>query len=135
MSHALPNIFVVSNYYAEKLSAERRRACYDLAPAQDQGLLEAAIEFVVQKASFCMVTLELGCGYARVLRRLLHKVRTLVGIDTSTPRLRMAVDFEGHEKPLRLAAMDATRMGFQDHTFDLTICIPNGISAFGVDQQ
>ena len=135
MSHALPNIFVVSNYYTEKLSAERLRACYDLAPPRTKAYLEAEMEFVLQKTSPSMVVLELGCGYGRVLRRLLPSVRTLVGIDTSFPSLRMAVDFVGHEKPVHVAAMDATRMGFRDHIFDLTICTQNGLSAFGVDRQ
>ncbi len=31
--------------------------------------------------------------------------------------------------------MDATHLGFRDHAFDLTICIQNGISDFGVDEQ
>jgi SAM-dependent methyltransferase len=82
-----------------------------------------------------MAVLELGCGYGRVLRRLAPRVRTVAGIDTSILSLRLAVDFVGHEKPLWLAAMDATRMAFRNHTFDLTICVQNGISAFGVDRQ
>jgi SAM-dependent methyltransferase len=122
-------------YYSEKLSGERLRACYDLAPPRTKAYLEAEIEFVLQKTSSSMAVLELGCGYGRVLRRLVPRVRTVAGIDTSLPSLRMAVDFVGHEKTLRLAAMDATRVAFRNHTFDLTICIQNGISAFGVDRQ
>lgn len=34
-----------------------------------------------------------------------------------------------------LATMDATHLGLRDQAFDLTICIQNGISAFGADQQ
>jgi len=122
-------------YYNEKLSAERLRACYDLAPPRSKAYLEAEIEFVLQKTFSSMAVLELGCGYGRVLRRLVPRVRTVAGIDTSIPSLRMAVDYVGHEETLRLAAMDATRMAFRNHTFDLTICIQNGVSAFGVDQQ
>jgi ubiquinone/menaquinone biosynthesis C-methylase UbiE len=122
-------------YYSERLSGERLRACYDLAPPRTKAYLEAEINFVLQKTSSSMAVLELGCGYGRVLRRVLPRVRTVVGIDTSLPSLRMAVDFVGREGPLRLAAMDATRMAFSDHSFDLTICIQNGISAFGVDQK
>jgi SAM-dependent methyltransferase len=122
-------------YYSERLSGERLRACYDLAPPRSKAYLEAEIEFVLQKATSSMAVLELGCGYGRVLRRLVPRVRTVAGIDTSLPSLRMAVDFVGHAETLRLAAMDATHMAFRNHTFDLTICIQNGISAFGVDQQ
>jgi ubiquinone/menaquinone biosynthesis C-methylase UbiE len=122
-------------YYSERLSGERLRACYDLAPPRTKAYLEAEIEFVLQKTSSSMAVLELGCGYGRVLRRLVTRVRTVAGIDTSFPSLRMAVDFVGRERSLRLAAMDAARLAFSDHSFDLTICIQNGISAFGVDQQ
>jgi 2-polyprenyl-6-hydroxyphenyl methylase/3-demethylubiquinone-9 3-methyltransferase len=58
-----------------------------------------------------------------------------VGIDTSIQSLRMATDFVGRSESLHLAAMDAAQMGFRSQSFDLTICIQNGISAFGVDQK
>ena len=122
-------------YYTERLSGERLRACYDLAPARVKAYLEAEVDFVLQKTSSSMAVVELGCGYGRVLRRLLPRVRTLVGIDTSIPSLRMAADFLERKNSLHLVAMDATHMAFRDHAFDLTICIQNGIAAFGVDQQ
>jgi SAM-dependent methyltransferase len=122
-------------YYTKKLSGERLRACYDLAPARVKAYLEAEVDFVLQKTSSTMAVVELGCGYGRVLRRLLPRVRTLVGIDTSFPSLRMAADFLECKNSLHLVAMDATHMAFQDHAFDLTICIQNGIAAFGVDPQ
>ncbi len=90
---------------------------------------------MLQKTSSSMAVLELGCGYGRVLRRLLHRTRTEVGIDTSTRSLRMAVDFVGGSESVHLAAMDAAQMGFQSQSFDLTICIQHGICAFGVDQK
>lgn len=49
--------------------------------------------------------------------------------------LRMATDFVGRSESLHLAALDATQMGFQSQRFDLTICIQNGISAFGIDRK
>jgi len=122
-------------YYTDKLSAGRLRSCYELAPPRTKAYLEAEIDFVLQKASSCMVALELGCGYGRVLRRLLPRVRIAVGIDISLASLGMAVEFAGPKKSLYLAAMDATRMGFRDGSFDLTLCIQNGISAFGVSQE
>ena len=125
----------MSGYYTERLSGERLRACYDLAPARAKAYLEAEVDFVLQKTSSSMAVVELGCGYGRVLRRLLPRVRTLVGIDTSFLSLRLAADFLERKKSLHLVAMDATRMAFRDHAFDLTICVQNGIAAFGVDQQ
>src|SRR5208337_3206828 len=118
-------------YYTDKLSAGRLRSCYELAPPRTKAYLEAEIDFVLQKASSCMVALELGCGYGRVLRRLLPRVRIAVGIDISLASLGMAVEFAGPKKSLYLAAMDATRMGFRDGSFDLTLCIQNESQLLG----
>jgi SAM-dependent methyltransferase len=47
--------------------------------------LEAEIEFVLSKTTPSMLALELGCGYGRVVERLLPRVRLAFGIDTSRP--------------------------------------------------
>jgi len=125
----------LSGYYTDRLAAERLRACYDLAPPRIKVYLEAEIEFVLAKAKSSMLALELGCGYGRVLARLLPRVRMAFGIDTSRPSLRLALEYLGREPSLCLACMDASQMGFRDRAFDLTICIQNGISAFSVDRQ
>ena len=122
-------------YYTEKLAAERLRTCYDLAPPRTRAYLEAEIEFVLRRTMPSMVALELGCGYGRVLERLLHAVHVAFGIDTSLPSLRMALEFMRGKPSLRLACMDAMYMGFRDRIFDLTLCVQNGICAFAVDQQ
>jgi len=119
-------------YYTERLSGERLRACYDLAPARAKAYLEAEVDFVLQKTSSSMAVVELGCGYGRVLRRLLPRVRTLVGIDTSFRSLRMAADFLERKNSLHLVAMDATRMAFRDHAFDLTIASRTGSPLSGL---
>ena len=122
-------------YYTEKLAAERLRACYDLAPPRVKAYLEAEIEFVLATTMTSMLALELGCGYGRVLERLLPRVRVAVGIDTSQSSLRTALECLGRKPSVRLACMDSVHMGFPDRLFDLTICVQNGICAFAVDQQ
>jgi SAM-dependent methyltransferase len=122
-------------YYTEKLAAERLRACYDLAPPPTRAYLEAEIEFVLGRTNPFMVVAELGCGYGRVLKRLLPAVDIAFGIDTSLPSLCMASEFISGAPSVRLACMDATCMGFRDRVFDLTLCIQNGICAFAVDQE
>jgi len=131
----LPQVFSMPSYYTEKLASDRLRACYDLAPPRTKVYLKAEIEFVLQKTSSSMAILELGCGYGRVLRQLLPRARSVVGIDTSLRSLRMAAEFAGGKGSLHLVAMDAAHMGFRDCIFDLTVCIQNGISAFGTDQS
>ena len=122
-------------YYTERLAAERLRACYDLAPPRTKAYLEAEIEFVLGRTTPSMLALELGCGYGRVLERLLPRVRLAFGIDTSPSSLRMALDYLGRKKSPCLACMDSVQMGFRDRSFDLTFCVQNGICAFAVDQQ
>ncbi len=122
-------------YYTETLAAERLRACYDLAPRRTKAYLEAEIEFVLARTTPSMLALELGCGYGRVLARLLPRVRVALGIDTSSSSLRMALEYLGRKPSLCLACMDSVQMSFRDRAFDLTVCIQNGICAFAVDQQ
>ena len=122
-------------YYTEKLAAERLRACYDLAPPRTRAYLEAEIEFILKRTRPSMAVLELGCGYGRVLERLLPAAHVVFGIDTSLASLRMALELKVRQPSLRLACMDAISMGFRDHVFDLTLCIQNGICAFAVNQQ
>ena len=122
-------------YYTERLAAERLRACYDLAPPRTKAYLEAEIEFVLAKPTPSMLALELGCGYRRVLERLLPSVRVACGIDTSPSSLRIGTGLSGTQTIACLACMDSVQMGFRDRAFDLTICVQNGICAFAVDQQ
>jgi len=125
----------MSGYYTDKLAGERLRACYDLAPPPIKVYLAAEIEFVLSRTTPSMLALELGCGYGRVLERLLPRVRGAFGIDTSPSSLRMALEYLGRKPSVCLACMDSIQMGLRDRAFDLTICIQNGICAFAVDQQ
>ncbi len=125
----------VRGYYSERLAGERLRACYEVAPPRVRAYLEAEIEFVLRRIAPSMAVLELGCGYGRVLRRLVSKARAVVGIDTSLPSLRMALGFVGSPASVSLARMDAAALGFRDGRFDVTVCVQNGISALGVDPR
>lgn len=122
-------------YYTERLAGERLRACYDLAPPRTKAYLDAEIGFVLAKTTHSMLALELGCGYGRVLERLLPRVRVAFGIDTSLSSLSMALEYLRRKPSFRLACMDCIQMGFRERTFDLTICVQNGVCAFAVDQQ
>jgi 2-polyprenyl-6-hydroxyphenyl methylase/3-demethylubiquinone-9 3-methyltransferase len=123
----------MGSYYAQKLSAECLRRCYEIAPPRVKQYLEAEITFVLERIQPFDVVLELGCGYGRVLERLTAKAGQVVGIDTSIDSLALAMQQLGHTG--LLSAMDAVEMGFPDRQFDVVLCIQNGISAFGVDQR
>lgn len=124
-----------SGYYSQKLSAERLRQCYEIAPARAKRYLEAEIEFVLNKITPSAMVLELGCGYGRVLQRLAPKARKVVGIDTSYGSLVLARDMNGDTPLYELCQMNAVELGFCDRAFDMVVCIQNGISAFKVDQR
>jgi len=126
------HVTVVKRYYADYLSAERLKRCYDIAPARVKQYLEAEIEYVLNFISATHRVLELGCGYGRVLDRLLSNARCVVGIDVSYESLcyaRQTINKPG----LHLAMMDAAKLAFLPSQFDAVVCIQNGISAFKVD--
>jgi len=125
----------LQGYYSEKLSAERLRLCYELAPPRVKRYLEAEIEFVLDRIGTSALALELGCGYGRVLERLIAAARRAVGIDTSRDSLRLARAMLGDTSSCQLVEMDAVELGFGDGRFDAVVCIQNGLSAFRVDPR
>jgi len=125
----------MGSYYSRKLSGERLRLCYEIAPPRVKQYLEAEIEYVLDKIKPSDLVLELGCGYGRILGRLLANVDTVVGIDTSHASISLARDVFCKNSHCHLFVMDAVELGFRDRQFDAVVCIQNGISAFGVDQR
>jgi 2-polyprenyl-6-hydroxyphenyl methylase/3-demethylubiquinone-9 3-methyltransferase len=125
----------MNRYYAEKLSAERLKLCYDLAPPRVRRYLAAEIEHVLSRISRVDRVLELGCGYGRILPALTAKAGRVVGIDHSLSSLVYGRRVEALPSVILLAGMDAIRLGFREGTFDAVVCIQNGISAFHVDPR
>ena len=122
-------------YYADKLSARRLRRVYEIAPPRVRRYLEAEIGHVMGRIGRGGAVLELGCGYGRVLERLLAAAGVAVGIDTSFSSLLLARETYGASRGFHLAQMDAAALGFANRVFDAVVCIQNGISAFGVDRR
>ena len=125
----------MTGYYTQKLAAERLRQVYQIAPPRVQQYFEAEIEFVLSKIMQTDTVLELGCGYGRVIKRLMRQAKAVIGIDTSQESLRLAQAFLDHSTMVKLFAMNAIDLGFRDQQFDVVFCIQNGISAFQVDQR
>ena len=126
---------MTGDYYTTKLSSNRLKQCYDVAPERVAQYLEAEIGHVLTLIEPGMYVLELGCGYGRVLERLLGIDCTVVGIDTSKDSLALAnASLRGN--PLcYLSQMNAKSLAFRDSSFDMTVCIQNGISAFKVEPR
>ena len=122
-------------YYEDRLSGERLRRCYEIAPPRIRRYLEAEVTFVRDSVRGLNRVLELGCGYGRALRDIAPVVSRAVGCDTSRASLRLARAFLGPHDETALVRTDAARLSFASGTFDAVACIQNGISAFGVDRR
>lgn len=125
----------MNNYYVEKLAAERLKRCYEIAPSRVRQYLEAELNFVLDRISTNHLVLELGCGYGRIIPALAWKARWVVGIDTSMSSLQYGQELLKSTSNCLLIQMDATQLSFLDRTFDVVVCIQNGISAFHVNQE
>ncbi len=125
----------MSGYYNDKLSAERLKHCYEIAPPRVCQYLDAEENHVLQKIHPGDTVLELGCGYGRILPLLVQTAGWVVGVDTSLASLLLAQEMLGDISNCHLLCMDAVRLAFRDRAFNCVVCIQNGISAFHVNQQ
>lgn len=123
------------SYYGERLSGERLKQCYDIAPPRVQQYLQAELNHVLESLSPDHVVLELGCGYGRILAHIARKVRHAVGIDISLGNLQLGQKTLAHVSDCSLLNMDAMHLAFRENVFDRVICVQNGISAFHVNQH
>lgn len=123
------------DYYSKRLSAERLKSVYDLATPRVRQYLSAEINFVIQHLSPSGSVLELGCGYGRVIKLIHQNCNFIYGIDNSLDNIAMSKNYLSEIKNANTAVMDALLLGFSDNSFDVVLCIQNGISAFHVDQK
>jgi len=122
-------------YYFKKLAADRLKRVYDLAPPRIQQYLRAELDYTLKLMPENATVLELGCGYGRVLKAMSPKARLVVGIDSALSSLELAKSYCVDQLNIHLACMDASRLAFRDGSFDVVVCIQNGVSAFHVDQR
>ena len=123
----------MDQYYTEKLAAERLKKCYDIVTPRVRQYLEAEIQHVLSHIRPRDLVLELGCGYGRVLQRIAELTPYSIGIDTARESLEYGIQKRYVSDNCTLFQMDAASLAFQDGTFDVAVCIQNGISAFKID--
>jgi 2-polyprenyl-6-hydroxyphenyl methylase/3-demethylubiquinone-9 3-methyltransferase len=123
------------SYYRERLAAEKLRGCYELAPARIRQYLDAEVNHILQKIKSIDIVLELGCGYGRIIPYLARKASFVTGIDISPANLRLAQEYLVNIHNCRLYEQNAIDLKFQENTFDVVLCIQNGISAFHIDKR
>lgn len=125
----------MKGYYEQKLSAQRLRRCYDVASPRVRQYFESELSHVLEKIKPGDRVLDLGCGYGRVMPRLAEKAGMVYGIDSSYASLTMARETVEGIPNCVLVTMNALHLSFEKNTFDVVVCIQNGISAFHVDQK
>jgi 2-polyprenyl-6-hydroxyphenyl methylase/3-demethylubiquinone-9 3-methyltransferase len=122
-------------YYEDRLSGDGLRKCYEIAPPRIHRYLDAEVRFVAERVRDARSVIELGCGYGRVLREIGQDASRLVGCDTSRRSLELARSYVRSRRNISLVWADASRTPFSTGAFDATVCIQNGISAFGADPK
>lgn len=125
----------MADYYSEKLSADRLRRCYEIAPLKVKLYLQSEIDFVLTHLQPGDRVLELGCGYGRILPDLARKANSVIGIDTSLESLLLGKEILSDVSNYSFISMDAVQLSFQDCAFDCVVCIQNGISSFHVERD
>ncbi|MGD9395087.1 MAG: class I SAM-dependent methyltransferase [Candidatus Thorarchaeota archaeon] len=124
---------MMNRYYTDTLAARNLERCYEIAPKRIRQYLEAEVDFVKRILRPSDKVVELGCGYGRVLKEFQEVTPTIVGLDTSYGSLLYGKPNLGESSEAQLAQMDAGMTALKDDSFDVVICIQNGISAFKVD--
>ena len=121
-------------YYAEKLSGDRLRECYEIAPPRVKRYFDTEIAHVLSRIGPDDDVLEVGCGYGRVAFELASRAAGVTGIDTAVESIVLARRLSGERKRCAFFVTDALSMAFPDGAFDVVTCVQNGICAFGVDK-
>ncbi len=121
-------------YYEDKLSAERLRECYEIAPPRVKQYLEEEINHLLASIRPGDRVLDVGCGYGRAAFSLAEAAADVIGIDVAADSIALARRLGSHKPGPEFVVMDATCMGFKSQVFDVLGCIQNGICAFGVDK-
>lgn len=124
----------MKGYYEDKLSADKLKKCYEIALPRVRQYFDSELSHVMGKIKQGDNVLDLGCGFGRIMPGLARKAGMVVGIDNSYSSLMLAKETIHGISHCFLVGMNAKQLGFYDHTFDVTVCIQNGISAFHVDR-
>ena len=123
-----------SGYYRTGLAGEYLRRCYEISPPRIRQYLRAELDHVLARIPRGARVLDMGCGYGRVIPRLLERAALVVGIDNSCRSLELGAALLRPTVGAHLIGMDASALGFCDGSFDVIACIQNGISAFRADR-
>ena len=124
----------MEDYYAAHLAAEKLRRCYEVAPPRVQQYLRAELDFALEFIRPGDSVLDLGCGYGRTLLDLAARAGSVTAIDNAPASIALAEKVAAGLPNVTAMLMDAAALKFADNSFDVVLCLQNGISAFHRDQ-
>ena len=125
----------MTGYYSKKLSGERLKAMYESASPGIRQYLQLEINYARTLVNPNATVLELGCGYGRIMRQLAPYAKKIAGVDTSPESLTLGHEFLNKLANCELVCADAASLPYSNESFDVVLCLQNGISAFHVDQK
>ncbi len=123
----------MEDYYAERLAAEKLRRCYEIAPPRVQQYLRAELDFALGFIYAGDSVLDLGCGYGRTLPDLAARAAKVTAIDNAPASIALARQTVEDLSNVEVLEMDAGALQFVDGSFNVVLCLQNGISAFHRD--
>lgn len=124
----------MTSYYKTLLSGKRLEKCYDIAPPRIRQYLRKETEYVISLLKPTDKVLELGCGYGRVMNELADHCAIVDGIDISEDSIYYGRKCLEARPNCHLMVMDATDLHYKDNSYDLVLCVQNGICAFHKDR-
>ncbi len=123
----------MKDYYKNKLSGNHLRRVYALASSPVRAYLQGEIEFCRSKIHAGHRVLELGCGYGRIVKELASDTYFVIGIDNVPLNIEAARTYLKSVANVDVKLMDVKSLAMDDDSFDLVLCLQNGLSAFGMD--
>lgn len=125
----------MSQYYVKKLSSDRLKLCYDLAGPRIKQYLKSEIDYSKSLIKSKDIVLEVGCGYGRILAEIANNANTVFGIDNSLSSLLFGKKYLKDYSNYYLITADAGNQCFIDNSFDVVLCLQNGLSSFHIDKK
>ena len=125
----------MKGYYKERLASSRLRQVYELCTPRIRQYLKAELDYALTHLNQDDLVLDLGCGYGRQFPDLCNKAGFVVGIDSSAESLALGNAYLKEISNYLLIEMSARKLLFPDESFDVVLCLQNGISAFHVEKH
>lgn len=123
----------MKDYYINNLSGNHLHQVYALADDSVTGYLQGEIDYCLAKIKPGDRILELGCGYGRIIKALASDIYHVSGIDNAPANIDLAIAYLDDHAMTDIKLMSVDALDYDDASFDLVLCMQNGLSAFGLD--